>query len=153
MGSAHDVASSTYSGTQRAADQVAGSAGHIADKAGELADSAREAPDKMIDGTRGNPLAAGIIAFGVGLLLGSIAPPTAPEQRAVEALGEKIEPLKDKVMESAHNMQAEVGDSAREAVDVIKDESRAAFDDVKGQARDSAQEVKEQVTGPEAATQ
>jgi len=130
--------SSTQHGAQQMAGQVAGSVEGMADQA-------RETPERMIEGTRGNPLAAGVIAFGAGLLLGSIAPPTAPEQRAIGTLAEKAEPLKDKLMDSAQQVQSEVGASARGAMGTIKDESKAAVDDLKAQAQRSAHEVKEQV--------
>jgi len=139
MGSAQGAMSSTQHGAQQVAGQVAGTVEGVADQA-------REAPEKMIEGTRGNPLAAGIIAFGAGLLLGSLAPATGPEQQAIGSLSQTVEPLKDKIMESAQQVQSAVGESARDAMGSVQQESKAAVDDLKAHAQQSAQDVKEQVS-------
>ena len=50
---------------------------------------------------RGNPLAAGLIAFGIGYLISSAIPSTEKEQEAASRLQEKAAPLTDKVREAA----------------------------------------------------
>ena len=56
------------------------------DQISELGDQAGEAvqniPDKVTSGTRGNPLAAGLIAFGAGWLAASLIPSSRMEQDA-----------------------------------------------------------------------
>lgn len=137
MGSAQDATSGAQHGIHQLGDHVAGAASDVADKA-------RETPDAIADRTRGNPLAAGLVAFGVGMVLGSLAPPTAQEQRTVGALEEKLEPLKDKAIESAQQVRSEVTDAARESAETVKGDARDAMQEVKQQAQDSTNELKDQ---------
>ena len=57
---------------------VSDKASQVGDKAGEkahdVADSVRGAPQAVAQQTQGNPLAAGIIAFGVGMLAATLIP-------------------------------------------------------------------------------
>ena len=46
----------------------------------------------------GNPLAAGLIAFGAGLLISGLIPSSQKEQQAVSTLQEKAEPLKEQAV-------------------------------------------------------
>jgi len=52
-----------------------------ASTASSAADAARSAPDMVRRRTEGNPLAAGLIAFGAGWLLSSLLPASTPEQQ------------------------------------------------------------------------
>jgi gas vesicle protein len=137
MGTAKDAASGTQDGLHKMGDQVGDTMSGVADKA-------REAPELVAQQTRGNPLAAGLVVFGAGLVLGSLAPATAPEQRTARALGDKLEPVMDKARESAEELRSEVQDAAREAVQHVKDESQSAMQEVKIQAQDSAEDLKDQ---------
>jgi gas vesicle protein len=137
MGSAKDAASGTQDGLHKVGSQVGDTVSGVADKA-------REAPEMVVQQTRGNPLAAGLVVFGAGLVLGSLAPTTEPEQRTVSALGDKLEPVKEKARETAQELGSEVKDAAREAVQNVKDESQSAMEEVKSQAQDSAEELKDQ---------
>ncbi|MEV6490558.1 DUF3618 domain-containing protein, partial [Actinoplanes sp. NPDC051633] len=72
-----DKASSAASAVQ---DKASSAASTVQDKASSAAstaaDTVREAPHTVAQQTRGNPLAAGIIAFGAGLLAASLIPVT-----------------------------------------------------------------------------
>ena len=98
--------------------------------------------------TRGNPLAAGLIAFGAGLLISSLIPSSQKEQEAVSTLQDNLEPLKEKVTEAAKDVGAQLKEPAQEAVESVKatategaenvkDEGVAAKDEVQGQVEDS----------------
>ena len=50
---------------------------------------------------QGNPLAAGMIAFGLGMLVSSLIPSTEKEREAVSQLQENLEPVKEKASEVA----------------------------------------------------
>ncbi|WP_224392117.1 DUF3618 domain-containing protein [Pseudonocardia sp. ICBG1293] len=68
---------------QRAADRAGDVAHAVSDRASQaaatVADTAREAPRTARRQTRGNPLAAGLIAFGAGWLVSSLLPASARE--------------------------------------------------------------------------
>ena len=71
-------------------DRVMGSADDAADtardKASVVGDAVSGAPAAAKQKTRGNPLAAGLIAFGAGLLVSSMFPSSQKEQHAVAGL-------------------------------------------------------------------
>ena len=64
---------------------------------------------------RGNPLAAGLIAFGIGYLISSAIPSSEKEQDAASRLQEKVAPLKDKVSETAGEVAERLREPAQEA--------------------------------------
>jgi hypothetical protein len=135
MGTAQGAASDTNQGMQQLGHQVAGTAGDVAEKA-------RETPQYVADRTRGNPLAAGLVAFGAGVILGSLAPATSVEQQTVGALDDRLDPLKDKAVESAQQVRADVTEAAREAAQAVRDDAQAAAQEVKSQAQESGAALK-----------
>ena len=92
--------------------------------------------------TRGNPLAAGVIAFGAGLLLGSLLPASEAEQQASAAVKEKAQPLTDHVTDAAKSVAADLKEPASEAAQQVKAAATDAADTVKDQAQSTAGDVK-----------
>ena len=74
------------------ADTVKGSVGGLQDRASGVVDSVSDAPAQVRSKARGNPLAAGLIAFGIGYLISSAIPSTEKEQEAASRLQEKAAP-------------------------------------------------------------
>jgi hypothetical protein len=120
----------------------AGSAADSAHAAGEAAGSAvTNAPSRVRDQAAGAPLAAGLIAFGLGLLGGSLLPASSVEQQAATKVKETATPvLSDAAKDVAGNLQQ----PAQEAVDAVKDTAAGAVDAVKGEGASAAQDVKSQ---------
>ena len=56
------------------------------DAVGHAGEAVADAPRKVASATQGNPVAVGLIAFGVGLLAASLIPASRPEQRAAVVL-------------------------------------------------------------------
>ena len=140
-----------------AADAARNKAYAVGDRASAVGDAVTNAPTTAKQKTRGNPLAAGLIAFGAGMLISSLFPATQKEQDAVSGLQEKAEPLKEKVAEAAKDVGAQLKEPARDAVDSVKstaavgaqnvkDEGVAAKDDVQSQVQDSKSTVRDQVS-------
>lgn len=139
-----------------AADSVrdsAGSAGSsVGDAASAVGDQVQQAPQRITEGTQGNPIAAGAVAFGLGVLLGSLAPPSREEQQVAEkvlpALQDEAKAIGQSVAETAkeeaQHAVEETKASATDAVAEIRDQAQGAAEDVKGQATDAAQDVKAQ---------
>ena len=136
------------------ADAVKGAVGAVQDRASGVVDSVGSAPAQVRSKARGNPLAAGLIAFGIGYLISSAIPSSEKEQEVAGRLQEKAAPLKEKVSEAAGDVAdrlrepaqqaaASVKDAATDAVSNVKDESVSARDDVQGQVRESATTVKD----------
>ena len=127
----------------------------ISEKASEAGEAVRQAPRRMRRKTQGNPLAAGVIAFGLGMLVSSLIPSTEKEREVVSQLQENLEPVKEKASEVARD----IGDSlkpaaqeaaesvkatAQESVESVKQEGQSAATDVKGQAQASKETAQQQ---------
>ena len=115
MGSAESVGSSVQGSAHQVADKVGAAAGAIGDET-------RHAPAQIAAGTRGNPLAAGMVAFGIGMIVASLIPATEPEQQAAVALKDKLEPLEDQAKQIGGELKDAVQESARSAVEDVKDQ-------------------------------
>lgn len=132
------VADSASDGTHAALDGVSDS---LADAGSAIGD----APHRAAVKTQGNPLAAGLIAFGAGMLISSLIPASEKERQAADAVKNAAEPLTNELgqvaQEVGHHLQEpaqramdSVKATAGEAADRIKDESQAAAGDVADQA-------------------
>ncbi|WP_232665649.1 DUF3618 domain-containing protein [Pseudonocardia sp. TRM90224] len=69
---------------------------------------------------RGNPLAAGLIAFGTGLLLSSLLPSTTRERQVAAAAGDKAGALAQPVAKAAGDVAAELREPAQQAVESVR---------------------------------
>ena len=111
----------------------------MGDTAGSVTESVRHTPDAIQHGTQGNPLVAGALAFGAGLLVASLLPATEAEQSLASDVAEPLkEELADLGRQVASTAQSSVQDAAGEAKSTLTD----AAAHVKEQATDAAQEVK-----------
>jgi uncharacterized protein YjbJ (UPF0337 family) len=118
---------------QDATSSVKDAAGSVKDTAGTVTDTVRDAPQKVTGAAQGNPLAAGVIAFGIGLLAASVIPASEAEKRAGRQVkdnaGDLVEPLREPAQQLADDVKGSVQDAAQE---------------VKGTAVDAAQTTKEE---------
>jgi hypothetical protein len=150
---AHGTASNAAGSVQGAASNAVGSAQHAASSA---VGAVQSAPDTIQRQAQGNPLAAGLIAFGVGWLVSSLLPTSEKEKelaaQAESAVREHSQPLVDQ----AKNVAQEIGDNlkpaaqdavesvkstAQEGVQTVKSEGQSAAQDVQGTAVDAKQTV------------
>lgn len=127
-----------------AKDKVMGSAqssgASIADAPGNVASSVSNA-------AQGNPLAAGLIAFGIGWLVSSLAPATQKEAelagQAVDAAKEHGQPLIDHAKAAGQEVGAQLKDKATEAAADLKDTAQESVENVKSEGQSAAQSVKD----------
>jgi Protein of unknown function (DUF3618) len=141
MGSATESGSAAADQARQMSGSVQEGAQHVATRAAE---QVREAPEMIEQQTRGNPLAAGLVAFGGGLLLATLFPPTEAEQRAASAVQERVEPLKDQALEAGREVKDHLQESARESAQQVKETATGATQEVKDQAKSSAESVKDE---------
>ena len=104
----------------------------------------REAPTTAKRKTQGNPLAAGVIAFGLGMLVSSLIPSSEKEQQAVSQLQNNLEPVKEKASEVARDMGESLRPAAQEAAESVKRAGRQGAETVKQEGQAAAQDVKDQ---------
>src|SRR5690349_21063229 len=74
------VMGTASSGTEAVADTASTVAENMSATASSAAQTVGELPATVRRGTEGNPLAAGLIAFGLGWLTASLLPASKPEQ-------------------------------------------------------------------------
>jgi hypothetical protein len=117
MGSAHDASSSASS------------------TGSDVAGSVKQAPSAVRQQTQGNPLVAGVIAFGAGWLISSLLPSSEKEQQATMA-------AKDQVQEHSDTLTAPLKEAAQGAKDNLQPKAQEAADSVKSTATDAAGTVK-----------
>ena len=149
------VADRAYAAKDAVADKAYAAKDTVSEKASDAADAVREAPATLKRKAQGNPLAAGVIAFGLGMLVSSLIPSSEKERQAVSTLQENLEPVKQKATEVARDVGESLKPAAQEAaesvkttaqegVESVKQEGQSAAQDVKGQARDSKDTVQQQ---------
>lgn len=147
---------------QRMAGSVSGTASDVSDRAAGAASTVAGAVSDVPQAARrqaeGNPLAAGLIAFGAGWLVSSLLPATRREQELAGEAKDRAAELGRPVAEAAKQAATEVKDNlagpAQEAVESVRstatdagrtvaDEGRSAAERVQGQAQDSAGTVRQ----------
>jgi gas vesicle protein len=127
---------------QRQTDKVKGAFGSVKDRvmgtasdAGQhlsgTADGATDLAHRAAAQAKGNPLAVGLIAFGVGWLASSLIPATGAEKKIAANVKEAAEPL-----------AREAADAAKQVGENLKQPLADAAEAVKGTATDAAQNVK-----------
>jgi hypothetical protein len=160
MGSAQDTTMSAQYKAQNAAGTVQDAASSAAESVQSAASSAatavQQAPETVMRQAQGNPLAAGLIAFGVGWLVSSLMPATEKEKELAQQAESAVREHKDTLLEPAKQAAQEVGEqlkpaaqqaveevksTAQDAATTVKEEGRSAAQDVQGQAEQSKQTV------------
>ena len=147
MGAADHTTERVHSGAHADPGSVGA---NLADAGGAIGD----APHQVRARTQGNPLAAGLIAFGAGMLFSSLIPASEKERVAAETLKSKAEPLTTELTEAAKDVaeglkvptqeaMENVKATSREAADHVKAEGQTAVDDVKYRAADAPDNIRQ----------
>jgi hypothetical protein len=152
MGTAQDT---TYTAQHRA-HQAAGTVQDAASSAAESVQSAassaatavQQAPETVVRQAQGNPLAAGMIAFGVGWLVSSLLPASAKEKELAQQAESAVREHKDTLLEPAKQAAQEIGDqlkpAAQQAVESVKSTAQDATTTVAEEGKSAAAEVQGQ---------
>ncbi|WP_454697439.1 DUF3618 domain-containing protein [Arthrobacter humicola] len=131
MGAADHTTDRMHSGTS-------GGGAHLSDAGAAIGDAPRQVRTK----TQGNPLAAGLIAFGAGMLFSSLIPASEKEREAAEALKVKAEPLTTELAEAAKDVAEGLKAPAQEAMENVKATAADATDHVKAEGQGAVDDVK-----------
>ena len=158
VGSVQGAASSAAGSVQGAASSAADS---VSNAASTAVDAVQQAPDTIVRQTQGNPLAAGLIAFGVGWLVSSLLPASEKEKQLAQQAETAVRENKDALLEPAKQVAQEIGDelkpAAQQAVESVKatatdaastvaEEGKSAAADVQGQAKQAKTTVQSKAT-------
>ena len=133
MGSAQDSAQSVSSVGQNVGDTASGAVQTIEEKA------------------QGNPLAAGLVAFGAGMVLGSLIPASRTEakatQKAMDVAREQGQPVIDQAKAAGQDMAEQLKQSAGDAAQEVKSTAQESAQHVTDEAKASGQHVKDAAPG------
>lgn len=136
--------------TRNAKDRLMGSGEQMGDRMGGMAERVQSAPTAAMqdvrEGTRGAPLVAGGIAFGLGVLLGSLAPASRAEQRIGEQAREVTEPLKEQVRQVGQQVVEDLREPVQEAVESVKQSAKDGAQEVRSTVSDGTDEVKRETS-------
>jgi len=141
VGTVQDKASDLTSAAGDKASQLGDAA---SEKAHQAADAVRSAPQAVASQAQGNPLAAGIIAFGVGLLASTLIPVTDAERRAGQQIKDHSGDLTDQVKDVASGLKDDLTGTVQQAAGQVKEVAQEGVQATKEQARSSAQDATQQ---------
>jgi Protein of unknown function (DUF3618) len=141
VGTVSDKASSARDAV---ADKAYAAKDTVSEGASDAREAVRQAPRRLRRKAQGNPLAAGVIAFGLGMLVSSLIPSTEKEREAVFQLQEDLEPVKEQASEAAQDMAENLKPAAQEAAKSVKTTAQEGAESVKQEGQSAAADVKDQ---------
>lgn len=154
-GAASSAKDSVTGAAGSAKDSVSGAAqgavSTVSDAASSVTDAASGAVGSVKQQAEGNPLAAGVVAFGIGWLVSSLLPASRSEQRvakrAVDTVKEQGAPVIEQAKQAAQEVGQNLQSSAQDAAQQVKEKAQDATETVKQEAQGAAQDVKQTATG------
>ena len=128
-------------------DKVMGSAQSASSSVSDTAsDAASDAQQRF----EGSPLAAGLVAFGAGVVLASLLPASRAEaeaaHRVVETAKEHGQPMLDEIRGAGQDVADTLKDSATQAAQQVKDSAQESTQKIKDEGAASAQSVRDDAT-------
>jgi ElaB/YqjD/DUF883 family membrane-anchored ribosome-binding protein len=131
----------TVEGAQHGAGQAAGA----------VSDTAQQALDTAEERFEGSPLAAGLVAFGAGVVVSSLFPATEKEaqaaHRVVDAAKEHGQPLIEEAKAVGQEMGEQLGETATEAAQQVKEAATDSAEKVRDEGQSAAESVRTDVAG------
>jgi len=127
--------------------------GSWSDTQESVSGSVSGATDKAHAAIKGNPLAVGLIAIGIGWLAASLLPPSDAEKRLASNVKVAARPLVDDLANTAKDVADDLKEPAQDALHAVKSSAADAVESVKAEASDAADGVKEQAETSRATVQ
>lgn len=135
--------SSTGDAVHSAGESLHGAKDTVAAKLSGAGTAISHTPAQVKAQAQGNPLAAGLIAFGAGMLISSLIPASTKEREAAQEVRTAAEPLAGKVSEAAKDVVQDLKEPAQEAVESVKATAADAVQNVKSEGQGAATDVKD----------
>ena len=110
----------------------------------DLSSGVSDAAHRVTAKAEGNPLAVGLIAFGVGLLASSLIPSSGKEKELGQKVKEQAQPLVDEAKGVAQEMGEHLKEPAQEAATAVKESAQQAVGHVRDDAQGAADTVSDQ---------
>lgn len=142
----HSGAGHTSNALHSTGDTLHGARDNVASTLSDAGTAISNAPDQVKAKTQGNPLAAGLIAFGAGMLISSLIPASDKEREAAQQLKTAAEPLATQVTDAAKDMAQDLKEPAQQAMENVKATATDAAQNVKTEGQHAATDVKDRAT-------
>jgi gas vesicle protein len=124
--------------------------GAASNATGSVSDTASSALDSVGSRAQGNPLAAGLVAFGAGMLISALIPASQKEaelaKSAVDAAKEHGQPVLDEAKSVGQQMGQDLKESAADSAQQVKASAQESVENVKQEGQTSAETVKQDAT-------
>lgn len=140
------TASSAGDSAHGAADSVKGAASSATSA---VTDGAQSAVSTIERQTQGAPLAAGMVAFGAGMIISALIPASEKEAQAAQRLTEAVKdsPVVDEVKAAGQEVGQHLKESATEAVQEVRSSAQESAANLKDEGQSAAQAVREEAPG------
>jgi len=155
MGTATDVRDTVRDKASSAGDTVSGAMPSMPSTSDVSTPDVRGAASSAV-GTaqtqvQGSPLAAGLVAFGAGLVISSLIPSSKAEadlaHQTIEAAKEKGQPLLEEARDAGQSLAQDVKEQATQAAQEVKESATQSAQKVKEEGQSSAESVRSDVQG------
>jgi len=141
---ARDAVMGRSSDTMSTVGEQASHAGtSISDGLGHLADRVTDVPHQATRHTQGSPLGAGLIAFGAGLVLAAVIPPSDAEQQVAAKVKDAAEPLVDDAKQMGKELASALQSDGQQAGGALKEAAQQAVGQVKETAAGAAHDARD----------
>jgi Protein of unknown function (DUF3618) len=145
------MGSPDYDELDRSSGGLRGRAEGVASSASDALQGATQqvqhAPQAIAAQARGNPLAAGLVAFGLGALFATVLPKTRTEQQLVEEARPQLESAAEELKGVGRAVASDAKERTTSAVAEVKAAGENATESVRDRARESAEHMRDQDTG------
>lgn len=125
-------------------DRVMGAADDTGSSFSDAGSHLGDVKDRAVAKAEGNPLAVGLIAFGIGLVAASLVPASSKEKDLAATVKDQAQPLVDEVTDVAKEVGEHLKEPAQASVAAVKDSAQDSVSAVKDEAQTAAHEVKDQ---------
>jgi gas vesicle protein len=136
--------------TDTATSVASGTAERVSSMASSAADAVSSAPQALRRRAQGNPLAAGLIAFGAGWLAASLIKSSRYERQlldqAKDRLGERLEPMAQQAQQVAADVTDTLRQPAQQALDSVTSTASQAAATLADHARQAATQVRDRTS-------
>ena len=143
MGTAQSASSSASGTAGSAKESAVGAVGSVKDTASNTVSGAQ-------DKVQGSPLAAGLVAFGAGMIVSALIPASEKEAVAaghvVDAAKEHGQPVVDQAKSMAQDVAQDVKETATQAAQEVKDTATDSAERVKSEGQSGVDEVRSQTS-------
>jgi gas vesicle protein len=107
----------------------------------------QQAPETIKEQAAGNPIAAGLVAFGAGMLLASLLPKSRTEERVAQQARPQLEGAMEQLKSAGQDVASQAKEHAQDAAQELKSTGTEAASNVAEQTRESSREVAADLRG------